>query len=108
VFAVRDEGSQVEVVNWKARLTAKISHSRPAPLSVAVGEESKPSSFRNCFFGGAAPVKTAVFKPSDIHSGNVIAGPAIVEEPTTTLVIYPGMSAQVSRFGNYLLRVDEA
>jgi N-methylhydantoinase A len=71
----------------------------------AAGKESKPSSVRSCFFGGSAPLKTAVFKPSDIHPGNVIAGPAIVEEPTTTLVIYPGMSAQVSGFGNYLLRV---
>ena len=67
--------------------------------------EAKPSSSRNCFFGGSAPVKTAVYKPSDIRPGSVIAGPAIVEEPTTTLVIYPGMSARVSGFGNYLLRV---
>ncbi|MGO9702496.1 MAG: hydantoinase/oxoprolinase family protein [Xanthobacteraceae bacterium] len=105
VFAVRDEGSAVEVVNWKARLTAKISHSRPAPMSGVSKKDAKPSSSRNCFFGGSAPVKTAVYKPSDIRPGSVIAGPAIVEEPTTTLVIYPGMSARVSDFGNYLLRV---
>ncbi len=105
VFAVRDEGSAVEIVNWKARLTAKISHSRPAPMSGFSDAEAKPSSSRNCFFGGSAPVKTAVYKPSDIRPGSVIAGPAIVEEPTTTLVIYPGMSARVSGFGNYLLRV---
>jgi N-methylhydantoinase A len=105
VFAVRDEGSAVEIVNWKARLTAKISHSRPPPMSGISNTEAKPSSSRNCFFGSSAPVKTAVFKPSDIGPGNLIVGPAIVEEPTTTLVIYPGMSAQVSDYGNYLLRV---
>ena len=30
-------------------------------------------------------------------------GPAIIEEPTTTIVVYPGMSATISGAGNYLL-----
>ena len=33
----------------------------------------------------------------------IISGPAIVEEPTTTLVDYPGMSAEISGAGNYIL-----
>lgn len=74
-------------------------------MSVAADANAKSSSTRNCFFGSSTPVETAIFKSSDIRPGNLIVGPAIVEEPTTTLVIYPGMSARVSGYGNYLLRV---
>ena len=102
VFAVRDEGSAVEVVNWKARLTARI-HAHPTSAAKTSDRRSlrRPET-------ASLVVRSrsrAVFKPSDILPGNLIVGPAIVEEPTTTLVIYPGMSAQVSDFGNYLLRV---
>ena len=103
VFAVRDEGSPVEIVNWKARLTAKISHAHPTIASKTEEKKLKPSSFGVVFFGGSAPVRTAVYKSSEILPGNLIVGPAIVEEPTATLVVYPGMSARVSGFGNYLL-----
>jgi N-methylhydantoinase A len=105
VFAVRDEGSAVEIVNWKARLTASIGHVEPVPAAKASGLKAKASSTRDCFFGDSTPIKAAIYKADDIGPGCLIEGPAIVEEPTTTLVIYPGMSAEVSDFGNYLLHV---
>jgi N-methylhydantoinase A/oxoprolinase/acetone carboxylase beta subunit len=33
----------------------------------------------------------------------VLAGPAVVEETTTTLVVAPGEQVRVDRFGNYRL-----
>jgi N-methylhydantoinase A len=105
VFAVRDEGSPVEIVNWKARLTAKIDRSTPASSETHTNAVAKSSSQRACFFGTSTPLTTAIFKPEDIKPGSVVHGPAIIEEPTTTLVIYPGMSARVSGAGNYLLDV---
>jgi N-methylhydantoinase A len=38
-----------------------------------------------------------------VGSGARIAGPAIIEEPTTTIVVYPGLSAVLSPAGNYIL-----
>jgi len=35
-----------------------------------------------------------------------IEGPAIIEEPTTTLVVYPGMATTISGAGNYLMHID--
>jgi N-methylhydantoinase A len=105
VFAVRDEGSPVEIVNWKARLTAKISRFTPVASQEVTSVVAKPSSKRACFFGSSESVATAIFKPGDIAPGSIVHGPAIIEEPTTTLVIYPGMSARVSGSGNYLFDV---
>ena len=58
---------------------------------------------RQCFFGTVVPVSTRIYKPDDLNLGAVVRGPAIIEEPTTTLVVYPGMTATVSPAGNYLL-----
>lgn len=106
VFAIRDEESPVEIINWKARLTVKLSKKQePSPI-VDVFEATPPRHSRTCFFGGKDGVPTPIFKPADLQVGMKIKGPAIVEEPTTTLVVYPGMSAQISGAGNYILHTD--
>ncbi|MDR6953326.1 N-methylhydantoinase A [Ancylobacter sp. 3268] len=105
VFAVRDPGSPVEVVNWKARLVVNLA--KPPEPEAAVGRlaAGPPTGMRDCFFGDRTPLPTAIYKAADVAPGLLISGPAIVEEPTTTLVVYPGMSAEVSATGNYLLRI---
>jgi len=47
---------------------------------------------------------TLVFRGIDLPPGAFIAGPAIIEEPTTTIVVYPQMSATVSPSGHYILK----
>jgi N-methylhydantoinase A len=103
---VRDVGSPVEIVSWKARLV--ISLAQPPEASKAKGGTpiAKATSERDCYFGDSTPVRTMIFKSINIEPGVTITGPAIVEEPTTTLVVYPGMSALVSADGNYLLRLS--
>jgi len=39
--------------------------------------------------------------------GTEIKGPAIVEEPTTTIVVGPGMSGQLTQAGNYIFTLGE-
>ncbi|MGE0038281.1 MAG: hydantoinase/oxoprolinase family protein [Xanthobacteraceae bacterium] len=104
VFAVRDEGSAVEIVNWKARLVISLSRSSLSRRASTDGT-GRPLGNRDCYFGDDRPVRTAVYKPGDVLPGTEIKGPAIVEEETTTLVVYPGMSATVSEHGNYLLDI---
>jgi N-methylhydantoinase A len=48
--------------------------------------------------------KTPVFRGSELEPGAMITGPAIIEEPTTTIVVYPHMSASVSPSGHYILK----
>lgn len=103
VFAVRDEESPVEIINWKGRLTVELSSKMDPAPSVTRFDAVAPAHSRTCYFGGDAGVPTPVFKPEDLKIGMRIEGPAIVEEPTTTLVVYPGMSAEISGAGNYIL-----
>ncbi|WP_159715987.1 hydantoinase/oxoprolinase family protein [Geminicoccus flavidas] len=105
VFAVRDPSSPVEVVNWRMRLVVHLS-TPPLTAPETVEVAAPPArERRNCYFGGSTPVATGIYRAEHLEPGLRIEGPAIIEEPTTTLVVYPGMSAVVSGAGNYLLHV---
>lgn len=105
ILAVRDDGSAIEFLNWHSRLTVQLPHTdeTPAPTRPSTAD---PSDTRQCFFGGVDKVETAIYNAASLTPGARIDGPAIVEEPTTTLVVYPGMRVQLTGLGNYLLDVD--
>ncbi len=46
----------------------------------------------------------AVWRREDLHPGQVIAGPAIVCEPTSTLVVETGWTARVTPLGELILK----
>ena len=50
-------------------------------------------------------VETAVYSGPDLAEGNTITGPAIVEFPTTTIVVKPGDVLAVQADGSSLLRI---
>jgi N-methylhydantoinase A len=79
----------------------------PKPQTAACASQStQPSrntSVRTCFFSDGDPVKTPIYKAVSLARNSKIRGPAIIEEPTTTLVVYPDTAVTVSSAGNYLL-----
>jgi N-methylhydantoinase A len=104
VYAVRDEQSEVECVNWRGRIAMRLSKP-PKPLRRRItARKPKPWARRAAYFGPDDLRKTPVFRGSELLPGAVIAGPAIIEEPTTTIVVYPKMSASVSPSGHYILK----
>ena len=65
-----------------------------------------PVSQRSAYFGEVGKIDTPIYQGDLLHPGSLITGPAIIEEPTTTLVVNPSMSAKLSDSGNYLLETD--
>ena len=47
-------------------------------------------------------VDTPIYKGADLKPGNRISAPAIIEEPTTTILVMPGSKASITKYGNYL------
>ena len=45
-----------------------------------------------------------IYRRADLAPGMRFDGPAIVEEPDSTVVVEPGMTAQVDPFANLLIR----
>ncbi len=55
---------------------------------------------RKAYFDGRF-VSTPVFDGARMGAGATVGGPAIIEEPFTTIVVYPGQRAVVDAYGNY-------
>jgi N-methylhydantoinase A len=47
--------------------------------------------------------KTAIYPRMELPIGAKIAGPAILEQPDTTILVEPGFAAQVDAFGNLVI-----
>ena len=48
-------------------------------------------------------VETPLYLGLQLQYGNVIEGPAVIVEPTTTIAIQPKYVAEVTKYGNYLI-----
>lgn len=103
LYAHNHPDKPIEFVS--ARLTALGLTS--APEMLAVPETSKPAKARDSlkvFFEETdAFTDTAVYDRADLHPGASFEGPAIVEQVDTTVIIHPGQTVRVDKFGNLLI-----
>ncbi|QSR17547.1 hydantoinase/oxoprolinase family protein [Novosphingobium sp. KA1] len=86
------------------RLAAHVETPSPAAGGTFVpgGPAPRPIRHRRANLGeGFAPVP--VYRGTDLAPGMEIPSPAIVEESFTTIVVYPGWTAQVDSAGDYQL-----
>ena len=105
VYAVRDPDSTVEFVNWKGRVSVSVAPDQ-IPVATPPTLRSEPRRFRHAFFGPAGTLNVPVYRGSELQPGSEFNGPAIIEEPTTTIVIYPEMTARVSGSGNFIVHIN--
>ena len=85
----------------------RVSKTQPEISVLGVGTGSQDPSAalkrrRRCWFGGKW-VDTPVYEGAWLKGSNVILGPAIIEEPTTTVVIREGFRCTTDQFGYYVL-----
>ena len=100
VYAHAQRGNAVETVNL--RVVHSFRPSAPSPAGNragrADGDEAREAR-RTVFAEHPDGVDAAVFDRSDLAPGTVIDGPAIVEQPDTTIVVYPGHRCTVGDDG---------
>lgn len=107
IFAVKEPGQYIECVIWRVVATAKMPQIK-AKAMTSGGKDLTAAMIgkRDAYFkdlGGF--VKTPVYRGDKLVCGNKIEAPAIIEEATTTIVIFPGSKATVTKWGNYLIDV---
>jgi len=52
-------------------------------------------------------IKTPVYKREKLKAGNIIYGPAVIEQYDATTVVYPKWKASVDKFGNLILSIEK-
>jgi N-methylhydantoinase A len=103
VFAVKEPGQQVECVYWRGRLTALLDG--PPLIKMTAREAALPAarSRHKAFFAGHGELETPRYRGEKLAPGMIVEGPAIIDEPTTSIVVYPASRARVTELHNYLL-----
>jgi len=102
-YSVSRPGSPVELLTWKVRLIGDLEATEKLLASTAATPAGREAAAKRAYFPETGWVDTPVHSGADLAPGVTIAGPALVTEPSSTLVVYPGMRATVSDHDNYLL-----
>ena len=104
VLGVRESGQRVECLAWLGRLEVALDRPDRAPASsTAQAGAPEPTTVREAFFGRRGALETPRFEGASLGVGDSLTGPAIVDEPTTTIVVPPGSTLEVTPARNYLL-----
>jgi len=75
------------------------------PMLEEVGDNAEEcvKEIRPVLFEDEGWVDTKVYSRDKLHAESVIKGPAIVEEPTSSAVVYPGQVLTVDAYGNLII-----
>ena len=108
LYAYRDT-ADTEIIN--VRLTGFGKVPKPS-LQEAPFQGKDASKYicgkRDVFFEEAGGfIATPIYDGDAMGYGNYLEGPAIVEQKTTTIVIPPGYTLEVGKYGDYLMKVPE-
>jgi N-methylhydantoinase A len=95
-----------EIASLRSSVTGVLN--KPEFASVPVGGPDTPEKAgrgtRAAWFDGEF-ADTPVFAREFMQAGNVIRGPALIEEYASTTVLFPGDELAVDRAGNLMIRV---
>lgn len=99
VYGFFDRAQTVECPYWKLRLRARI---RKPDLAVTPVERHAPARAGRAYFAGHGWVEIPILSS---HTEGVVclAGPAIIAEPYTTIVVPPAWRASRTTSGSFLL-----
>jgi len=93
------QAEAVEIVNFQVTAIGLIP--KPAMQRFAVTRDlAKSHELRRAYFDASAPFDVPIFRRNDLRAGMRIEGPAIIEEKTSTTVLYPGQHASIDPYLN--------
>jgi N-methylhydantoinase A len=78
-----------------------------APASMRGGLDPAKGVREISVIGHGEPMAAKVFARHELPAGAVFEGPAILEQPDSTTIVYPGWSARVQESGNIILTKTE-
>ena len=107
-FGYADLELPIEVVNLRLKLELAMDKPQLEPAA-SQGQDSAGAVVGNAevvFADG--PVNTTLYNRDRLQTGNRIAGPALLMQLDTTIVVPPGWDGEIDPYGNLLLQPEEA
>lgn len=106
VFQVNDPSQRPEFLVWKQRVIARLERPK-VPTNKEGSAAPRPVRERSVGFATGDVSATPVYRGAQFAAGARIEGPAIILEPTTTLVLDPGAVLRVAESGDYIIEAGE-
>lgn len=111
IYSVKAEDDVVEFTTWKVRAIGAKRTTTPSDKATSAtattGQDvPTPSSHRQVYFRDCnGMIDCAIYPGGAIGPGQTINGPAVIEEPTTTIYLTGNARASVDSQGNYLIEL---
>ena len=104
IYTIKDEADIVEFTTWKVRAIGDTGgRSRRGKSLPPQQGQAKPKSRRAVFLGSSGRQEVPVYDGTALGTGAVIDGPALIEQPTTTLLLLAKQQARTDDHGNFLV-----
>jgi N-methylhydantoinase A len=87
------------------RLIAKIKGRKIDMARIEKGGDDASRAMkteRRCYFGGGYR-STPIYDSERLRAGSIVRGPAVIEEPLTTLVVPENFCCALDEYGNYIV-----
>jgi len=97
-------GESVECVNLRV-MAQLVRDDLSFPPVVGDGAPTAVGELR-AFFPGTGEVAMARYERATLPAGQVVTGPALIEDAWSTTLVYPGQRARADRLGNLLIEVE--
>ncbi len=106
IYTIKNEDDLVEFTTWKVRAIGPAATDLAPASGAAPAREARAYGERRVHLPGRVGDATVpVYRGDDLAPGHRVAGPAIVEEATTTVLVPEDATAVVDDLGNYRVRL---
>jgi len=98
----------VQIITYRVRAIGTMPIQPKLPEHPVVGGEPESSGTRDVFLDvrrGREPA--TIYDYQALGADHVIRGPAVIEAPTTTVAVPPGVTARVDRLGNLVMTTSK-
>ncbi|HLY57691.1 MAG TPA: hydantoinase/oxoprolinase family protein [Stellaceae bacterium] len=96
---------EVEVVSWRVTVSSPRPNRQPGGVAAPAGR--RPEPHRRPVHLWHSGQSVPVHRRSEVASDSEIAGPAIIEERETTIIVPPGWRAAVDPLGSIVARREQ-
>ena len=105
LYAHKDPGQAVEVLTLRLELVGLRERPRAAEEPFESEDASAAVKGERAIYFEAEPTVVPIYDGARLRAGNFIAGPAIIEQWGTTVVVHPGHEALIDAFRNCVIEV---
>ncbi len=101
-----EAGAPVQIVTLRCRAVAPVT--TPRTVGRFAGSPAQPVAHRRIWFPATGWVEAApVYERDQMSADDVLAGPCVVDEWTTTVIVPPGWSAALDEHGTAVLTREQ-